>query len=322
MKWLLVTTNPEPHLPGTDHPHGAGWNVGDCFARIGTEQVIREVDPRAKIELVNMDSAASITTPRPFDRAVFAGRPMFWHGCEAHPLWSALLNGWLCRDPRKVMALGVGDCFPLPTPADYFAERIAAARAKLWRLTLRRRGFGDFCVCPAAWVLLGRTEVPRRRLCNLMHGGAHYPAFDLMAAQLWDKRLEATAADLQRRGFEFIAHSEQEAELAQRLGWHDSQILLASQVTDYLSIYAQASTYIGNRVHGALVLASRPAVALAICMDTRVFAVVSAGMGATHVASTELEPAGETPHAITQRIGMIRQQRAAAVQLLQLFAQQ
>lgn len=321
MKWLLVTTNPEPHLPGTNHPHGAGWNVGDQFARIGTEQAIREVDPRASIELVNMDSAESITTPRPFDRAVFAGRPMFWDNCEAHPLWVELLNGWLCKDPRKVMALGVGDCFPLPTPAPYFQERVEAARARLWRVTLRRRGFGDFCVCPAAWALLDRVEIPRRRLANLMPFGAHYPDFDVAAAQLWESRLPSTAADLQRRGFEFIAHSLDEAELAQRLGWHDSQILLATTVTDYLSIYAQASIYIGNRVHGALVLASRPAVALAICMDTRVFAVVSAGMGATHAASKELEPVCESPDFIVKRIKMIRQQRAAAVQLLKLFAQ-
>jgi hypothetical protein len=68
MKWLLVTTNPAPHVPGTDHPHGAGWNVGDVFARIGTEQVIREVDPQAEFDLLNMDSHESITTEREFDR--------------------------------------------------------------------------------------------------------------------------------------------------------------------------------------------------------------------------------------------------------------
>src|SRR5688572_12099548 len=137
MKWLLVTTNPAPFLPDTDHPHGAGWNVGDVFARLGTELLIHEVDPRAEIEFVNMDSASSIKTEREFDRAVFAGRPMFWDGCESHPLWTELLDGWLCRDPRKVMALGVGDCFAL-TPAFAWPLRLLEhAAARLWRVVVR-----------------------------------------------------------------------------------------------------------------------------------------------------------------------------------------
>ena len=319
MKWILVTTNPAPHLPGTNHPHGAGWNVGDVFARIGTEQVIREADPAAEFEILNMDSADSILTPRPFDRAVFAGRPMFWRGCETHPLWANLLDGWLCKDPRKVIALGVGDCFPLPTPVDEFSRQLERARAKLWRLTLRRCGHGEFIVCPATWALLDRPEIPERSYCNLMQGGAHYPEFDLAAARTWADQLPRRARELQERGFEFLAHSVDEATLGLRLGWSD--VFLASDVSTYLAIYATAKLYVGNRVHGALVLASRRARALAICLDSRVFSVVSAGMSATHVGKPNaLEPFAESDAMIDARITSIRRHRAAAVSMLKEFA--
>src|SRR5262245_25588384 len=151
MKWLLVTTNRAPHIAGTNHPHGAGWNVGDQFARLGVEELVYEVDRNAEVELVNMDSEISIVAERAFDRAIFAGRPMFWDRCETHPLWTHLLRGWLCREPRKVLALGVGDCYPLDRSARFGVKSHPADR-HCWRVIGRSNAFDSMIPCPSTWV--------------------------------------------------------------------------------------------------------------------------------------------------------------------------
>ena len=320
MKCLLVTTNPLPHLAGTEHPHGAGWNVGDVFARLGTEQLIRRVDPNAHCEIVNMDSAESITTPRAFDRAIFAGRPMFWRDCETHPLWSELINGWLCVDPRKVMALGVGDCFPLPTPSELLAEQVAKARARMWRVTLRRRGYQDFTPCPATWLLLDRPEVPTLKLCNFMPLGAHYPEMNPAAAAFSDEKAGERARTLIDDGWLFVAHSSQERALALRLGWTNSKIIFGSNVSTYLAAYAGAKAYIGNRLHGALVLASRESFPLGVGYDSRIFAVLSAMIPVTPPEVWDYRQALRTNEECAKRIQYIREQRELAVALVREFA--
>lgn len=291
MKWLLVTTNPTPFASGSYHPNGDGWNVGDLFALRGTEELVREVDPRAEIELLNMDDASSFVPERPFDRAIFAGRPMFWREAERHPLWVHLLDGWLCRDPRKVMALGVGDCFPISDGSRELERQIDGARHRMWKLVLRSERSSAFfdalpsgvelSVCPAAWVLAKRGEEPIERLCNLMIDGGHYPGFEPFESSSWALRRVAIADALRRANFRFVAHTLREANLALELGWRTSEILIRSTVADYLSIYARAGNYVGNRMHGAIVLASRFATATAIGFDSRLFAVVNAGVGVT-----------------------------------------
>lgn len=320
MKWILVTTNPAPHLPGTNHPHGAGWNVGDCFARLGVEQIVREVDPEAVFGIVNMDDARSITTPQPFDRAIFAGRPMFWKGCETHPLWTELLNGWLCKEPRKVLALGVGDCFALPTPEAELLRLYELARRRVYELTVRSRTRAPFGACPATWVLLDRPEVPTLKLSNLMKRGAHYPDFDLPAAAAWEAKLVSTAAMLRAADFYFVAHTLEEARLAAELGWSSARILLATTISSYLAIYSRALVYYGNRIHGALVLASRPATAVAVGLDSRIFAPAACHLPITFAGLQPRIPDPESGDAMASRIAFIREQRAAARELVRSFA--
>lgn len=333
MKWLLVTTNPTPFAPDSAHPHRAGWNVGDQFARIGTEQLVYEVDPQAEIELVNMDVASSVTTERPFDRAIFAGRPMFWRNAETCPLWVHLLDGWLCREPRKVMALGVGDCFPLFGPRDEVAPQLVAARARTWRVVLRAptpwlleqiEGV-DVSVCPGAWAIADRSEEPAEKLCNFMTGGAHYPAFDANEAEAWRSIAGFTATVLRSEGFVFVAHTTQEAELAEALGWRSDAVRFSTSVEGYLGIYARARSYIGNRMHGAILLAGRNAVATAIGYDSRLWAAEHAGAYVTKpsginptalLALARLEP-GVTEES---RVARIRAERARMLDLLKEFA--
>lgn len=280
MKWLLVTTNQRPHQPNTKHPHGAGWNVGDVFAYLGTAELVREVDPNAEIALVNMDDAASITTPQKFDRAVFAGRPMFWRGAERHPLWTNLINGWLCAEPRKVMALGVGDCWPLNDPNQHTEWEAQAARAKEKMFAIVARSFGVRNtirgVCPATWILRPKRERPLR-LVNFMPLGAHYPDFDRRGAELWRACQPTFAGLLRELGFEFVAHTAQEQTLAQMLGWEESRIHVFDNAEDYIDLYERAQIYIGNRVHGGLVLCGGPAAVTVFGNDTRLHAVTCAG---------------------------------------------
>lgn len=329
MKWILVTTNPAPFIPGTNHPHGAGWNIGDVFARIGTEQVIREVDPAATFDLINMDDPTT-WAQRDFDRAVFAGRPMFWKGCETHPLWHDFLFGWLCQEKRKVMALGVGDCFALPEPFDELHRLIREAEERLFALTVRRRiisgglrlaAHRETGVCPASWVLLDRPEKPTRSFINFMPGGAHYPAMNLAAAKVWDEGAKTFSYYFQSFGSEFIAHTLQEAAYARDLGWHPDRIVLCSTASQYLAAYATASFYAGNRIHGAIVLASRYANATAIGLDSRIYAAEAAGMMAVNLGDGKpFTLQNQTPEIINARIAMIRKERAKAVELLRAFA--
>lgn len=315
MKWIIVSTNRSPYVAGTNHPNGAGWNVGDNFARLGVEEIVREVDPSAVFAHVNMDHPETYQRPQPFDRAIFAGRPMFWKGCEKHPLWHDLLNGWLCREPRKVLALGVGDVFPRLTHVSEIRPLVEAAERKVWRLTVRRRELGTYGACPSTWLLRDRDELPVRKLCNLMRGGGHYPDFDPTSSAAFEVLLADTARHLIAAGFEFIAHTMEERRLAVSLGFE--RVHFHSSPQAYLASYATAAEYVGCRVHGALVLASRLASATVIASDSRAWAARDAGIQLT--ASTAV-PLPQDHATINQRLGTVDEQRRRAVQLVKEFA--
>ncbi len=279
MKWLIVSTNPAPHLQGTEHPAQAGWNVGDVFARMGVEQVIRAADTEPAFAMLNMDDHASITTPQEFDRCVLAGRPLFWPWCEQHALWTHVLHGWPGASRRDVLALGVGSCCPLDQ-RDQMPDMVLRAAVKCWRVVLR-----DECdtadalhsVCPSTWLLVDRPEKPRRKLVNVMVGGGHYPQMNFGEMAIWGRIFPSVLDVLHARGFEFVAHTAQERDLATSLGWESQRIIYAETIEPYLDAYASASHYIGNRMHGAVVLAGRMARTMAIGYDSRLSMVRRAG---------------------------------------------
>jgi hypothetical protein len=285
VKWILVTTNPAPHMPGTNHPHGDGWNVGDCFARLGTQQLVLEVDPDAEIALVNMDDPKTYQNAQPFDRAIFAGRPMFWEGCETHPLWHDLINGWLCAEPRRVMALGVGTCYrshrrDSANLANYF-PRVEEALGKMWRVVMRHPSpFPQVIasVCPASWVIAGsRPPNPGTgyRLANFMPGGGHYAALCEFEAAHWNSIEGTIARTLIEDGFAAVAHTVREEEHARKLGFE--RVFRFDDVFEYLGLYEQAELYFGNRMHGAVILAGTEAAAFAVGYDSRLGMVTHAG---------------------------------------------
>lgn len=336
MKWLLVSTNPRPDVPRTNHPNGAGWNIGDVFARLGTEMATRAVDPEAEFDVLNVEDRDDVMREREFDRCVLAGRPLFWRNCETYPEWDHILHpGWPGRDPSKIAALGVGACYPLDERGELAAADHAHLAARIEALAEKTRVYSlrfDFervsllpSVCPSTWLLLDRDERPHRKLCNFMPGGGHYPGFAPREADVWNGMAAWVAAELLHRGFDFVAHSPAERDLARALGWRTDRIVFSASIETYLDAYASASHYVGNRMHGAAILAGRPARALAIGYDSRLAMVDRAGCTTRRpsqlnlrdlVAFAESEPGlfeGE-------RMAMILLERSLAVEMLREFA--
>lgn len=326
MKWLLITTNPAPNLPGTSHE--GGWNIGDQFARIGVEQVIREVDSSAEFDLLNMDSHADVMRERAFDRCVLAGRPLFWKDCEKYPEWTHILGGWPGRDPKKIAAVGVGDCYALPRDDAHLRARLADLKAKTWGASIRMAFDTDDArlgVCPSAWVLLDRPEKPTWKLCNFMPGGGHYKDFAKREADLWYQMRPIISEVLIEQGFEFIAHNENEAARAKwDLDWPDNRIIFADTLDIYLEAYASASHYIGNRMHGAVVLAGRNARAMAIGYDSRLGMVKRVLCDAWRPSYLSLQDVirfaeSEAGKPEEWRVRVIRGERANAVRMMGEF---
>lgn len=324
MKWLLITTSPSPHAPGSNHANGAGWNIGDVFARIGTEQVIREVDPSAEFDLLNMDDHADVMREREFDRCVLAGRPLFWKDCEKYPEWTHILGGWPGRDPRKIAAMGVGDCYALPRDDAHMRARLADLKAKVWGASIRMAFDTDdarLSVCPASWVLLDRPEKPTRKLCNFMRAGGHYN-FDDREYRFWYDAARWFFEELRDRGFEAVAHSEEERGLANAMGFQS--IIFADTIEPYLAAYASASHYFGNRMHGAVVLAGRYANALAVGYDSRLKMVSRVWLDACKPSELSLQDVIDFAESETwqyeRRTEMIRGQRAKAVRMMREFS--
>lgn len=328
MKWLIVSTNPEPNVPGTAHPNNAGWNIGDVFARLGTEAVIREVDTAAEFDVLNVDDADNVNRERPFDRVVLAGRPLFFPNWRTHHVWTHVLRGWPGRDRRKIMALGVGDCYPWPVDVKDRDAAIAAAVRETWRTTVRFPEDGNGAtqgICPASWLLLNRPEPMTRKLCNLMRFGGHYPTWNMAESGIAIAQQLALAGQLIDLGFEFVAHCRDEWEMALELGWPDSRTIFSDEIDPYLDAYASASHYIGNRMHGAVILAGRIARSLAIGYDSRTAMVHEAGCSVARPSqidrSAVFEFAQSTPGQLeVARTLAIRLARAETVKLVSLFA--
>src|SRR5688572_29133658 len=183
MKWLLITnTN--------------NVNPGDEWVRIGVQRLIGEVDPLPEWIILNkqLDHENSEIE---FDKAIWCGSPMFWsnevNDCWTNYWWEPWLNGWLFKEKRKVLVLGVGDVLGPsgPRDSDGYAAAISAVRDKSWGLLTRnhvRDGVPVRC-CPSVFALAG-TETPKDMLlCNLMPDGAHDAFMDPNQAEYWRKIL-------------------------------------------------------------------------------------------------------------------------------------
>lgn len=263
MKWLLITT--------------LGKNVGDEFARIGVQNLIREVDASAEFELLCKESP-EIHKPRPFDRAVLCGMPLFWsikdNECQNIDWWEPIIRGWVSADKRKFMVLGAGGVFVKEIyNFQGYTLAIAEVLRRAWAVTTRQPIIEHpkimDSVCPAAFATTANAG--SWKLCNLMPHGSHH--FCLRTQQpdidAWHKIVQQVASFLISEDFTFIAHNAEEENFARQLGFKNTFFSGLVKPEDYLEIYSSAIAYFGNRLHGAVVSASVGADVFAVSADSR-----------------------------------------------------
>lgn len=272
MKILLITT-------------GGNKNPGDQFIRIGVEEIIRAVWPadRRPPEIVRVDKESDeIGVEQEFDRAILCGMPLWWNNRVSRSQdigwWGPLMRGWVSEDPRKFLILGAGPVVGsdgILDPAE-FRDAIEETISRAWAVTTRQflprllpmdRPMPIESVCPACFAAK-HSEHRWRRLVNLMPDGAHDAHFDEAAAAEWRRRLPDIAVSL-RDDFEFVAHSADEAQLAEALGWEHARIHFPATPEGLLKLYAETKTFFGNRLHGAMVAAASGGVSCTVGYDSR-----------------------------------------------------
>lgn len=261
MKWLLLTT--------------LGTNPGDEFARIGVQNLIREVDPSPEFDLLNKENPDHYNH-REFDRAVICGMPLFWSTEQDNYdiwWWDKIFEGWIAKDRRKLIALGVGHVL-LDDISNFakYAFSINYVMQKTWALTVREPIMDHpkiiDSVCPSAFaVKLGSRF---RSLCNLMVNAGHFAHIASEKEQLaWLSKQDEVADTLKRSGFQFVAHNDDEHRLAHTLGWDDDCIHRFKTPEEYLELYSSAYRYFGHRLHGAAVCAATGAQSWGVAYDSR-----------------------------------------------------
>lgn len=273
MKWLLLT-NPR--------------NPGDCFARLGCEYLIRKADPDARFRLLDKHSQA-VHEPIAFDRAVVCGMPLFWshdtEACWRESWWKALCE-WISDEPRKLMLAGVGSFTPWPgstkignpaalhSSAKHILSRCHSCYARDPVVSKIVGHNLPVLPCPSVYSLQGIE--PRRigKVCNLMPDGAHYAKYNPPESEAWHKLRARVAEILIQAGFIFAAHNEREFQLAEIFGWERDRIVCdSSDPVHLLELYAGATCYFGNRIHGAIVSRAAGADVTCIGYDSRQEAV-------------------------------------------------
>jgi hypothetical protein len=253
MKWLLLTT-------ARRTPETLNSNVGDEFACIGTENLIRAVDRNAEFDRLNVENPNE-WTERPFDRCVFAGRPLWWSqrpgtDCLDHFWWEPIMRGWPTKNRRNF-------------------------------LVLDHPGFID-SVCPSAFAVPPRVlQKKAQKVCNLMVDGGHFP-LSSDDAGAWVDKFDSIVRELLRSEYTFVAHTEPERDLALSLGWKPEDVRLFSSAEEYLSFYARTTCYFGNRLHGAAVCAALGIPTVAVAYDTRLNFVRRLGARALRPSQIDL----------------------------------
>lgn len=268
MKWLLITTGVQPGV--------APMNPGDEFARIGVQNLIREVDPNPEFDLLNKEDPSQYNE-REFDRAIICGMPLFWSTEQDNYdiwWWDQIFNGWIAKDRRKFMALGVGHVLldDIQNFAKY-AFSINYVIQKVWALTVREPIMDHpkivDSICPSAFSL--KRGQGFKRLCNFMVSDGHFAhVASERERREWISKQQTIISVLQNRGFEFVAHTPKEHQLAKDLGWDPRRIHEFSTAEAYLNLYSNAVQYFGHRLHGAAVVAATGAQSWGVAFDSRV----------------------------------------------------
>lgn len=267
MKWLLIT--------------GIRCNPGDELIRMGIERLVRAADPAAEFDYVcKVDK--STWTPRPFDRAILCGMPLFW---DEESTWSdsmdwwPLITGWPAVDKRNIMALGVGSCCSTQATGRNAKRFVAMLQERMWRIVMRdtfiRVPGVEYICCPGVFALDSRLQ-GRSRLVNLMPNGGGWDEFNMAEASVWRRRYDETLKLFLEAGWTLVAHDKSRMDHALQSGWTGPRVL-ADNIKTLVETYADCGWYFGNRVHGAVAAISAGGSAWNVGYDSRRFTVDAVG---------------------------------------------
>jgi hypothetical protein len=276
---------------------------------MGVKEIIESVDPSPVFETVRRDAPpdcqeAAFHLPREYDVAVVCSMPGFWsypgNNAVSHHAFDIYTNGYLSKKPLIMAGFGcylTYKRFPVEVNIerrDYvvpaFLRMLKGCSAAYSRERTGATLFGvPWHPCPSVFAGMLLACPRDLDLCNFMPRGAHYPWMDPREADRMDETAPKLARYLQERGFKFMAHCPEEFDYAIMLGWAEDDVILfhgdqwksraeeSKAAQEFLSYYARARSYIGNRIHGGIVARSFGAKVLCIGYDTRLRAVEDIG---------------------------------------------
>lgn len=263
MKWLLITS--------VDNP-------GDRMICAGVKKVIRSVDKNASFDEIDKEDDSTWLVPRDYDKAVLCGMPLFWSNREGDSQdigwWNLVTYSWATDRKKDFLVMGVGQCVGPEgvRNVDRFTDAIDQIVERAWRVTVRSPlDHPDVIpsVCPAAFnFCLSRPGT--KRFCNIMRDGGGLRHINERESDIWRAKTREIARYLIDRDFDLVAHSRHEFTLGHYiLDWPAGRMWFPRTTEEYLQLYSQGGYYVGNRVHGAIVMAGSGAHVLNIGLDSR-----------------------------------------------------
>jgi hypothetical protein len=292
MRWLLITT--------------IGKNPGDEWIRIGTENLIRQVDPDHMVILMDKEVPDDRKTIIKFDKCVWCGMPVFWSLDEnrnaAIEWWKELMLNWPSERKCDFLVLGAGSFFPWdikgPEEIVYLAELKKSASdviARSFFVTARDGVVAQMTgaqipafVCPAVFSIMDYKVSNELKLANLMNNGSHYADFGPAEAMVWGMKKNQIARILQENDFVFAAHNIAEYQFAQQCGWRKI-ILYNGDPYGLLKYYGRCGKFFGNRIHGAIVARGNNADTWCVGYDSRLDAVRLSGARVSRPSQINLD---------------------------------
>jgi hypothetical protein len=272
MRWLLISSIHNP---------------GDSFARFGVEDLIREIDQEALFHVLDKENPDA-WNPVPFDRAVLCGMPALWsHENQSSTeiwWWEKLFDGWITENPKRFIAIGIGEVVGKDGIHDPKAwqDAVEVLVSKSFAITSRHeltlhdpriiQG-----ICPSFFVNSPTFDPEKkpRSYCNLMRHGAHDPFMNPEESRVWEKSVVPLAKKLIEDGYGFVAHDADEVRFAAELGFTDIHIFFDHR--EYLKLYKQCDRFVGNRIHGAAMAYLFGAQVMCVAYDSRIYLLRAVG---------------------------------------------
>lgn len=227
--------------------------------------------------------------------------PLFFNNdvCKSQDMgwWGALMEGWVSERKRDFLILGVGSVIGRSGIKDQFTYGCAVQQAIDRAFAVTTRNIINHpkliqSICPAAFAIT-EPRVASVKICNFMTDGAHDPYFDDQEAEIWRSKIQELSDYCLNNDFYFIEHSrpdyEKRQEHGRELGWPEDRIICYDTAEEYVDTYSRAECYVGNRLHGAVLVASLGRPAIGIGYESRLEMVERVGGHIYYPSTFELK---------------------------------